>query len=481
MERTLIYARVSTEDQVEKYGLPVQLHACREYAASRGLSVVEEICDEGLSGVILERPGLERVRQLVREGQIDVVLMLDVDRLSRELAHLLILKPEIERGSRLEFVSGNFENSPSGRMFFGIRGVIAQYERELIRERTMRGQRERARAGLVVGGRAAYGYRYEAGRLVSDPERAEIVREIYRKYDAGASMRQITIDLRRSGAPTWSGRPWSHTSVHRILTNETYAGTAYFGKHRREGKLLRMREPPEQIAVPVTPLIDRACWERVQARLAANPKVGRPSRAYLLRGRLYCSCGRRMSGQRSHKRNRYGCPGGDILRLSGARCGRSVSAPKLDAAAWSAISEQLLDPEFGRRLIAEHCQTDVDTARCEKLRSSLRKLKRREEAALNAMLDPELAEARTALKAAYQKARAERQRVEGELATALQPVASPKEWIEESVTLLRDYIQTRVTTEQQQEFIAGLVSRAEWDGEEVALECFLGPKLSTTS
>ena len=315
VERALIYARVSTEDQVEKYGLPIQLRACRDRAKSRGLLVMDEICDEGVSGAILDRPGLERVRKLVRDRGADVVLMLDVDRLSRELAHLLILKPEIEKHARLEFVNANFEDSPSGRLFFGIRGVIAQYERELTRERTMRGRKERARAGLVVGGRVACGYRYDAGRLVIDPERADIARDIFARYNSGASMREIALHLRAAGAPTWSGRQWGHSSVSRILTNETYAGTAYFGTHRREGKLLRLREPSERIPLQVVPLVERATWEQVQARIAENPKIGRPSDAYLLRGVLYCTCGRRMHGERSRKCYSYRCSGRDPFRL----------------------------------------------------------------------------------------------------------------------------------------------------------------------
>src|SRR3954464_7880924 len=103
--RTIIYARVSTEDQVERYGLPSQLRACRDFAAANGFDVIEEICDEGISGVILDRPGLARVRQLVRDGAVDVVVMFDADRLSRELGHLLILKPEIDKRARLEFVA----------------------------------------------------------------------------------------------------------------------------------------------------------------------------------------------------------------------------------------------------------------------------------------------------------------------------------------------------------------------------------------
>jgi site-specific DNA recombinase len=476
MERTLIYARVSTEDQVEKYGLPVQLRACREFAAHRGFSVTEEICDEGISGATLDRPGLERLRKLVRDGAADVVLTYDVDRLSRELAQLLILKPEIEKGARLEFVNANFENSPSGRMFFGIRGVIAQYERELTRERTMRGRRERARAGLIVGGRVPYGYRYDAGRLVPDPERAEIAREIFRLYNAGQSMREIALYLRASRAPTWSGRQWGHSSVRRILVNETYAGTAYFGTHRREGKLLRLRQASERISLRVTPLIDRATWELAQARIAENPKVGRPSNAYLLRGSLYCSCGRRMSGERSRKNYAYRCSGRDTLRFPGGPCRCSVSVPKLDAAVWAAITGELMDTAFARRLIAKYGQPENDAGKLSMLRSSLCRLKAREDAALASMLDPDLQDVRSTFKSAYQKARAERQRIEAQITQTEEAgrwAKSTGEWIEESVSLLREYIQTRVTTEQRREFLAGLVSRAEWDGTELSLSCFL--------
>lgn len=476
MERTVVYARVSTEDQVEKYGLPIQLRACRDCAPSRGLSIAEEVCDEGISGATLDRPGLEKVRKLVKDGAVDVVLMYDVDRLSRELAHLLILKPELEKRARLEFVLSKFEDSPSGRLFFGIRGVIAQYEREQTRERTMRGRRERARSGLLVGGRVAYGYRCEAGRLVIEPERAEIAREIFRRYKAGASMREITLWLRSSGAPTWSGKQWGHSSVRRILTNETYAGMAYFGTLRREGKVLRLREPSERIALPVIPLVDRATWDNVQARIAENPNVGRPSDAYLLRGVLYCTCGRRMCGERSRKNYAYRCTGRDALRFRGGPCHRSVPVPKLDAAVWESITGELMDPAFARRLITEYGRRDADAGNLEKLRAAVRKLKGREDTALASMLDPDRADARATFKAAYQRTHAERLRVENEIVqaeTARQSATSMRDWIEESVSLLREYIPTRITTAERREFLAGLVSRAEWNGTEVSLDCCL--------
>jgi site-specific DNA recombinase len=234
--RTIIYGRVSTEDQLEKYGLAAQIRACREYAASRDLNVIAVISDDGISGMTMDRPGLTRVRSMATAGEVDVVLMLDADRLSRELAHLLILKPEIEKRARLEFVTGNFENSPTGQMFFALKGAIAQYERATMLQRTMRGKRERARAGLIVGGRTAYGYSYQDGRLVVDEPRAAIAREIFRRYDTGESMRAIALWLRASGAPTWSGKQWGHSSVRRILTNENLCGRDVLWDASQRGK-----------------------------------------------------------------------------------------------------------------------------------------------------------------------------------------------------------------------------------------------------
>jgi site-specific DNA recombinase len=328
MNRTAIYGRVSTEDQVERFGLPTQIRACREYADRNGLDVVAEITDDGISGTILDRPGFERLRRMARDREVGTVLMLDVDRLSRELSHLLILKPEIERHARLEFVTSKFEDSPSGRMFFGMRGVIAQYESELTRERTMRGRKERARSGLIVGGRVPYGYRYNDGKLVEDPDRAPIARRIFEDYEAGISMRGIAARLRESGALTWANTDrWGKSSVQRILLNETYAGVAHYGTHRREGKLLRLRDAAERIAVHVPALVSRDQWERVQTKLSANPYVGRPSLNFLLRGILFCAkCGRKMSGENSRKCRAYRCTGRDRLRVQGEVCQSRLGA-----------------------------------------------------------------------------------------------------------------------------------------------------------
>lgn len=485
MNRAIIYARVSTEDQAEKYGIATQLRACLEYAKGK-LDVIAEITDDGISGVIMDRPGLNRVRRMVQEGLVDVVLMLDADRLSRELAHLLILKPEIERKARLEFVTAKFEDSPSGRMFFGIRGVIAQYERELTRERTMRGKKERAREGLLGGGRVAYGYKYSDGLLTEDPERAATVRQIFALYDSGRSIRFVASWLRENGVPTYGHSKWGKSSVRRILGNETYAGVAHYGTHRREGKVLRLRDVSERIPISVPALVGRDQWERVQGRLASNPMVGRPSVSFLLRGLLFCAkCGRRMCGQESRDRS-YRCSGRDRLRLAGDACLNRANAKVLDSIVWDNLRRLFSSGDALRSMIRAHEQglRKDDPGQISDLRKRAGKLRRKEEAALSAMLDPDLADARERLKREYKTAADERRRIEAELSALEKAKVTPIDagnWIDQTVLKIKNLISDLTDAAARQQFVRGVLNRAEFNGEEIRMAFLITPKLATTS
>ena len=115
--RALVYSRVSTDAQ-ERDGtsLDTQERACREYAQAKGWTVAESIKDTA-SGSNLDRPGIERVRQLLSQGFVDVVLAYAVDRLSRNQIHIAVLLDDIERAdATLEFVTEDFENTPAGRL-----------------------------------------------------------------------------------------------------------------------------------------------------------------------------------------------------------------------------------------------------------------------------------------------------------------------------------------------------------------------------
>src|SRR6187549_617945 len=161
--RAIVYGRVSTDAQ-ERDGtsLDTQERACLDFARTQGWRVVETIRDTA-SGYTLDRPGVERVRRLLREGAGDMVVAYAVDRLSRNQNHIGILVDEIQQGgARLEFVTERFEDTAVGRFILAARAFVGEVEREKMGERTTRGKIERARSGRIPQGfgRGCYGYVY---------------------------------------------------------------------------------------------------------------------------------------------------------------------------------------------------------------------------------------------------------------------------------------------------------------------------------
>jgi site-specific DNA recombinase len=158
----ILYARVSTDEQARSgYSLAQQLEALRAYAAREGLAVLEEVADPGHSGASLERPGIDRVRDLVAAGNISVVLAQDRDRFAREPAYLYLLKQEFsERGAKLKALNDRGDDSPEGQLTDGILDQLAKFERAKTAERTRRGKLRKAREGKIICGHTpGYGFR----------------------------------------------------------------------------------------------------------------------------------------------------------------------------------------------------------------------------------------------------------------------------------------------------------------------------------
>src|SRR5438128_662028 len=157
----IIYTRVSSEEQVEKYGLQAQCDALRGLAARRGYTVVDEVADEGISGTIADRPGLARVRDLLRTGQAEGVLAYDLSRLARETVLGLTLLAELHGLGKVEFLARPSEDTPDGKLLNTIECAFADRERSKIIERTKAGRLAKARRGLVPTPTPAFGYQLE--------------------------------------------------------------------------------------------------------------------------------------------------------------------------------------------------------------------------------------------------------------------------------------------------------------------------------
>ena len=189
-----LYARVSTNDQHPE----VQLHVLREYARARGLKVVEEFVDQGVSGAKDRRPALNRLLKDARRRRFDLVACVKLDRLARSVRHLTTLAAEFEAlGIGLVVLDQAIDTTtPSGRLLFHVLGAIAEFERDLIRERTVAGMRAAKRRGKRIGRpRAINGsasFALERG-LAEGRSISSLAREL------GVSRATVTAEVRRVG------------------------------------------------------------------------------------------------------------------------------------------------------------------------------------------------------------------------------------------------------------------------------------------
>ncbi len=245
MKMAALYARVSSERQKEEQTIGSQTEALKEHAKAGGYTVLTEwiFQDEGYSGAILQRPGLERLRDLAAEGQIEAVLIYSPDRLSRKYAYQVLLIEEFARqGVEVIFIKSPQASTPEEELLVQFQGMIAEYERAQIAERSRRGKRHRARNGSVnVLSGAPYGYRYikksEASAAYYEiiEGEAEVVRNIFSWYtEETSSMGEISRRLTTLGIATRREKStWDRSTVWGILRNPAYKGTACFGKTER--------------------------------------------------------------------------------------------------------------------------------------------------------------------------------------------------------------------------------------------------------
>jgi len=383
MKQAAIYARVSSDRQKENHTIASQTAALLTYAETQQYMIPPEwrFEDEGYSGATMARPGLERLRDLAAEGQIETVFIYSPDRLSRRYAYQVLLVEELARaGVQVIFLKSPSDPTPENELLVQFQGMIAEYERAQIAERSRRGKRHRAHEGSVnVLSGAPYGYRYcrktdatPARYDVIDAE-AEIVRLVFESYTrAGLSINAVARMLNERQIPTRTGTGrWERSTVWGMLRNPAYRGCACFGKteirpRQRITKRLRQRngiatrnsanhERPVQdwIEIPVPALVADETFALAQEQLQSNKRHSprRTIEPTLLQGILVCErCGYglyRTSTQTSrHKLHYYRCLGSDAYRhLQGAVCtNRPVRQDHLDAIVWTEVLRLMEDP-----------------------------------------------------------------------------------------------------------------------------------------
>jgi site-specific DNA recombinase len=228
-KQAILYARVSTEEQARSgYSLAQQVEALRAYADREGYEVLEEVMDPGQSGASLERPGMDRVRDLVTVGGVSMVLAQDRDRFAREPAFLYLLRQEFaEHGTSIRALNDRGDGSPEGELTDGILDQLAKYERAKMFERTRRGTLRRAREGKIIPrGGANYGFAYDETKegFVVVEENMAVVRRIFHMVGVeGMALHAVEKRLEAEGVQSPTGKArWDRRLLRRFILNDVY-------------------------------------------------------------------------------------------------------------------------------------------------------------------------------------------------------------------------------------------------------------------
>ena len=420
MATTAIYARVSSARQKDEQTIASQTAALRAYAAAHALEIPPDWVfeDDGYSGATLVRPALERLRDFAAEIEIPVVLCYAPDRLARRYVYQTLLIEEFARvGTEVRFLKGRKAETPEDELLLQFQGMIAEYERAQIAERTRRGKLHRARAGspAVLSG-APYGYRYVRKSEHADAHyeivasEAAVVRELFRLYlDEQESIAGLVRWLGAQGTPTATGKlRWDRSTIWGMLRNPAYCGRAAFGKTRQSDERPKVTRPVRRrgargsvhfstrdcprdqwIEIPVPPLVSEELFDLAARRLEDNKRFAsrRTKEPSLLQGLVACqSCGysyyRTSTRTRKRRLYYYRCLGSDDYRYEQGRvCSNPpVRQDYLDEVVWNHVTALLTDPqlihaELERRLEELRAASPI-TAQKAQLERELRRTER---------------------------------------------------------------------------------------------------------
>jgi len=418
------YARVSSEQQAAAHTIESQLAALTEHARSDGTPVPAErqFVDEGYSGATLVRPALDRLRDLAAAGVINRIYVHSPDRLARNYAYQVLLIDEWRRaGVEIIFLNRPLGQSPEDDLLLQVQGIVAEYERAKIMERSRRGKKHAAQSGsLNVMSCAPFGYRHVSvrdgggqARFEPVPEQARIVKHVFEWIGRDrCSLGEVCRRLQEAGARTQSGKSiWSRQVVWHMLQNPAYYGKAAYGKTRmmprangvrlrpprgrpaepRKAHIPRDTDPKDWVFIPVPALIEPALYQAAHRQLQENrtrARVRRRRPGHLLQGLLGCAeCGYAYYGKTTRQRGAggrlrdfiyYRCSGTDGPRFGGERiCDNpQIKGEFIEAAVWAEVCGLLKNPQ---RLEQEHHQRFAVGGRPESLevlKAQLGKLQR---------------------------------------------------------------------------------------------------------
>ena len=388
MKRAAIYTRVSTDEQAEKgYSISTQLDRCRRYAEKIGYQIIDEPTDD-ISGMVNlnDRPGGKRLLSLIESGDVEVVIVYRLDRLSRDLVEMQVVARMIDDYDVVLHVEdlGAIQDDPMGSFSLFMFGFKAQGEHKDITERTLRGKYQKANGDEkknlppkpVMTGYPPYGYKKDGKRdlakmFIFEPH-AQVVCLIFEWYVNGdgnngpLSLNAIASKLDDAGIqpPDYrknkAAQQWIPATIMGILKNPIYTGVTHYGKSKMVGRRKnkkRVKQPPDtwiEIPVPELEIVSRTLFDAAQIRGKRNLERSLRNQSkqhpYLLTGHFRCgACNSAMAGTTNmphgylasnyrcgnhwRKRNEIGC----------ANSGKTITANKAEPVVWEWVTGLIND------------------------------------------------------------------------------------------------------------------------------------------
>jgi len=375
--KVAIYVRVSSERQDVDLSISAQLRALREYASRNGHIVIREYVDEAESGRSIDGPGFKQMIATARQksAPFEAILVWKLSRFARNREDSIVFKALLRKhGMQVISITEPFEDTPTGKLLEAIIESLDEFYSANLGQEVLRGMRESASRGFYVASNTPYGYQRvkvrdgskERTKLELYPHRAPVVARIFRKFLAGAGLKDIARVLNSEGIPAPRGKGWGKTTIHGILVNEAYTGTLVWGRTSKSSQKL----PPIRIEDAWEPIVDRETFSRVQLLLKERaPLHFHPRRAnshYLLSGLARCGyCGKAFvcqeakSGQFSY----YIC--GTLLKQGAGACHAPyLNSQKFEKVVIDKIKEHILT-EGNLRELVKMVNEEMDTTASE--------------------------------------------------------------------------------------------------------------------
>ena len=291
----VIYARYSSDNQREE-SIEGQIRECTAYAEKNGITVVKHYIDRALSAKTDNRPDFQQMIKDSEKRLFDIVLVWKLDRFARNRYDSAHYEYQLER-NHVKLVSATepISDSPAGIMVKSMLTGMAEYYSAELSEKVVRGMTENVLKGKYNGGTIPIGFKVDEEKFFQiDPLKAPFVVEAFRRYNDGATMKELMNWLNDSGVTTNRNQKFTYNSVQTLLTNKRYIGENHF----------------KDIVMPdsIPAIVDKDLFEEVQQKIKKNSRAPARHKAeddYLLTTKLFCGmCGAMMFGECGTGRNK---------------------------------------------------------------------------------------------------------------------------------------------------------------------------------